>query len=52
MKDDEMDDLPTILATEIDRCIAILEQLVANTDVIFDTPMEKRTALIKQGIRI
>lgn len=36
-----MGDLPTINTTKIDRCIAILEQLVANTDVIFDIPKEK-----------
>ena len=45
MKDDEMDDLPTISATEIDRCIAILEQLVAHTDVIFDIPKGKANCL-------
>ena len=32
---------------EIDKCISILEQLVTDTDQIFDIPKEKRTALIK-----
>jgi len=32
---------------EIDKCISILEQLVTDTDQIFDIPKEQRTALIK-----
>ncbi len=43
----ETDGLSKISEAEIDKCITILEQLVANTDVIFDIPKEKRTALIK-----
>ena len=43
----ETDSLSKISEAEIDKCITILEQLVANTDVIFDIPKEKRTALIK-----
>ncbi len=41
------DNITEIRESEIDKCIAILEQLVENTDVIFDIPKEKRTALIK-----
>ncbi len=36
-----------ISSEEIDRCISILEQLVTDTDQIFEIPKEKRTALIK-----
>jgi len=36
-----------INATEIDRCIALLTQLNADTDQIFDIPLAQRTALIK-----
>jgi len=32
---------------DIDKCIAILEQLVQHTDEIFEIPKAKRTALIK-----
>jgi NAD(P)-dependent dehydrogenase (short-subunit alcohol dehydrogenase family) len=32
---------------EIEKCISILEQLVTDTDQIFDIPKEQRTALIK-----
>jgi NAD(P)-dependent dehydrogenase (short-subunit alcohol dehydrogenase family) len=42
-----LDNITEISESEIDKCIAILEQLVENTDVIFDIPKEKRTALIK-----
>ena len=37
----------TISSEEINKCISILEQLVANTDEIFDIPKIKRTASIK-----
>lgn len=43
----ETDSLSEISELEIDKCITILEQLVENTDTIFDIPKEKRTALIK-----
>jgi len=36
-----------ISSEEIDKCISILEQLVKDTDQIFDIPKEKRTALLK-----
>ena len=36
-----------ISSEEIDKCIAILEQLVLDTNQIFDIPKEKRTALLK-----
>ncbi|PCJ94817.1 MAG: oxidoreductase [Flavobacteriaceae bacterium] len=36
----------TITDEEIDKCIAILEQLVNSTDEIFEIPKEKRTALL------
>ena len=36
-----------ITSKEIDACISILEQLIADTDQIFDIPKEKRTALLK-----
>ena len=42
-----MDSLSQISEDEVDKCIAILEKLVANTDTIFDIPKKKRTALIK-----
>lgn len=37
----------TITDQEIDQCIATLQQLVEQTDFIFDIPKQKRTALIK-----
>ncbi|MGB3150312.1 MAG: oxidoreductase, partial [Maribacter sp.] len=36
-----------ITSKEIDTCIAILEQLISDTNQIFDIPKEKRTALLK-----
>lgn len=36
-----------ISSEEIDKCISILEQLVIDTDQIFDIPKQQRTALIK-----
>lgn len=47
MKEQKTDSSLEISAIEIDKCILILEQLVANTDIIFDIPKEQRTALIK-----
>lgn len=47
MSNNETDSLIEISEVEIDKCITILEKLVANTDTIFDIPKEKRTALIK-----
>ncbi len=40
-------DLPPITADEINKCIAILAQLVAHTDQIFDIPLDQRTKLLK-----
>ncbi|WP_047414956.1 SDR family oxidoreductase [Cellulophaga sp. Hel_I_12] len=40
-------DTPPITSEEIDKCIAILGQLVAHTDQIFDIPLAQRTALLK-----
>ncbi|MFK7814457.1 MAG: SDR family NAD(P)-dependent oxidoreductase [Maribacter sp.] len=47
MGKNKIDSLSSISEVEIDKCISTLEQLVANTDTIFDIPKEKRTALIK-----
>ena len=38
---------PQISSEEIDKCIAILGQLVAHTDQIFDIPLAQRTELLK-----
>src|SRR5690606_16006766 len=43
----QLDNTQTISSEEIDKCIAILEQLVADTNQIFDLPQEKRAALLK-----
>lgn len=40
-------DKPAITSEEIDKCIAILGQLVAHTDQIFDIPLAQRTELLK-----
>ena len=37
----------TLSTEEINKCIAVLEQLNAETSQIFDIPKEQRTALIK-----
>ena len=47
MKTDNNDIETEISSEEIERCIAILEKLVDNTDQIFDIEKGKRTALIK-----
>ena len=44
---EEIESKNTISSEEIDRCIAILAQLNADTDQIFDIPKEQRTELIK-----
>ena len=41
------DTTQAISLDEIDKCISILEQLVTDTNQIFDIPKEKRTALLK-----
>jgi NAD(P)-dependent dehydrogenase (short-subunit alcohol dehydrogenase family) len=43
----ETDSIQKISSEEIDKCISILEQLVTDTDQIFEIPKEKRTALLK-----
>ena len=43
----EKNTTPEISSEEIDKCIAILERLVTDTDQIFDIPKVKRTALLK-----
>ena len=47
IKKDESAYNSVITSDEIDRCIAIMTQLNAATDQIFDIPKEQRTALIK-----
>jgi len=48
MKEEEEIEQPISLSSEeIDRCIAVLAQLNADTNQIFDIPKEQRTALIK-----
>lgn len=43
----ETDTTQAISSEEIDKCISILEQLVTDTNQIFDIPKDKRTALLK-----
>ena len=47
MENIKITDTQPISADEIEKCISILEQLVTDTDQIFDIPKERRTALIK-----
>ena len=47
MENNKTTDMQPISADEIEKCISILEQLVTDTDQIFDIPKERRTALIK-----
>ncbi|UMB54589.1 SDR family oxidoreductase [Lutibacter sp. A64] len=47
MENNEMHKKPQISIEEIEKCVSILEQLVTDTDQIFDIPKEQRTALIK-----
>ncbi|MFM9988794.1 SDR family NAD(P)-dependent oxidoreductase [Flavobacterium sp.] len=44
---EEINNKCIITSEEIDRCVAILAQLNANTDQIFEIPIGQRTALIK-----
>ncbi len=46
MKDESQRTTP-VSAAEIDRCIAVLSHLNADTDQIFDIPIQQRIALIK-----
>ena len=43
----EIDTTQAFSSEEIGKCIAILEQLVADTNQIFEIPKEQRTALLK-----
>ena len=43
---------PKIDASEIEKCIAILNYLNTNTDLIFEIPKEQRTALIQASGRL
>src|SRR3954466_12269589 len=47
MVNEEIENKTAISQEEINQCIAILTQLNADTDQIFDIPKEQRTALIK-----
>jgi len=47
MTENELPANNAISPEEIERCIALLTQLNANTNQIFDIPKEQRTALIK-----
>lgn len=47
MENNEIEDKQPISTVEIDKCISVLEQLVNNTNEIFEIPKEQRTALIK-----
>ena len=41
-------DITEVLSIEeIEKCISVLETLVADTDQIFEIPKDRRTALIK-----
>lgn len=44
--------MPNISPEEINRCIATLELLNENTNLIFEIPKEQRTALIKESGRL
>lgn len=46
MKKEEVEKSNPITSERIDQCIALLEQLNADTNLIFDIPKEKRLALI------
>ena len=47
MSNDKTDKPQDISAEEIEKCISILERLVADTDQVFEIPKPQRTALIK-----
>ena len=47
MKKSEMESKSILNLNEIDKCVAILEQLVLDTNQIFEIPKEQRIALIK-----
>mgnify|MGYP003998518783 FL=1 len=43
----KIDSAKIISSQEIDSCIAVLEQLVSDTNQLFDLSEDKRTALLK-----
>ena len=47
MNSQELKATEVITLEEVEKCIAVLERLVADTDQIFEIPKERRTALIK-----
>src|SRR5680860_531208 len=47
MKENETEVKTAITSAEIESCIAVLAQLVQDTDQIFDIPKEQRTELLK-----
>ena len=47
MNKKDVGDSSELTLKEIERCITVLEQLVADTNQIFEIPKERRTALIK-----
>lgn len=47
MSNDKTDQSKDISAEDIEKCISILERLVADTNQIFEIPKPQRTALIK-----
>ncbi|WP_121906857.1 SDR family NAD(P)-dependent oxidoreductase [Ulvibacter antarcticus] len=47
MKQTNLEVKEELTEKEIDKCIVVLNQLVGDTNQIFDIPKEKRTALIK-----
>lgn len=47
MQTENKDNNEVLSQDQIDNCIAILENLVSDTNQIFDIPKDKRTALIK-----
>ena len=49
MLKEEVENKSVVTSEEINKCIAILAQLNANTDQIFDIPKEQRIALIKEA---
>jgi hypothetical protein len=46
MSRDESGNSDILSLEEIERCISVLETLVADTDQIFEIPKDRRTALV------
>ena len=51
MKRDELNDSQEVTLEEVQKCIAVLERLVADTNQIFEIPKAQRTALIKASCK-